>query len=62
MAGKLKRMSQVKQIQQLHSQGFGNKTIARNLDISKNTVKGYLGRYLSSKLSLASVMIHYCPN
>lgn len=56
MAGKPKRMSQVKQILQLHSQGFGNKTIARNLDISKNTVKSYLGKYRSSKLSLGTLL------
>ena len=56
MAGKPKRMSQVKQILQLHSQGYGNKTIARNLGISKNTVKSYLGKYRSSKLSLGTLL------
>ncbi len=56
MAGKPKRMSQVKQILQLHSQGCGNKTIARNLGISKNTVKSYLSKYRSSKLSLATLL------
>ncbi len=52
MAGKPKRMSQVKQILQLHKQGHGNKTIARNLGISKNTVKSYLRKYQSSKLMM----------
>lgn len=56
MAGKPKRMSQVKQILQLHKQGHGNKTIARNLSISKNTVKSYLGKYRSSKLSLDTLL------
>jgi transposase len=56
MAGKPKRMGQVKQILQLHSQGRGNKTIARNLGISKNTVKSYLGKYRSSKLSLDTLL------
>lgn len=56
MAGKPKRMSQVKQILQMHSQGYGNKTIARNLSISKNTVKSYLGKYKSSKLSLSTLL------
>ena len=56
MAGKPKRMSQVKQILQLHSQGNGNKTIARNLGISKNTVKSYLEKYRSSKISLATLL------
>ena len=56
MAGKPKRMSQVKQILQLHKQGHGNKTIARHLNISKNTVKSYLGKYRSSKLSLDTLL------
>nr|WP_319397619.1 IS21 family transposase [uncultured Carboxylicivirga sp.] len=49
-------MSQVKQILQLHNQGCGNKTIARNLGISKNTVKSYLSKYRSSKLSLSTLL------
>ncbi|MDA3817119.1 MAG: IS21 family transposase [Prolixibacteraceae bacterium] len=49
-------MSQVKQILQMHKQGCGNKTIARNLCISKNTVKNYLSKYLSSKLSLDTLL------
>lgn len=56
MAGKPKRMSQVKQILQLHNQGHGNKTIARNLGISKNTVKSYLKKYHSSKISLSTLL------
>lgn len=56
MAGKPKRMSQVKQILQLHKQGHGNKTIARHLSVSKNTVKSYLGKYRSSKLSLDTLL------
>ena len=56
MAGKPKRMSQVKQILQLHKQGYGNKAIARNLGISKNTVKSYLEKYRSSKLSLETLL------
>ena len=42
MAGKPKRMSQIKQLLQLHKQGKGKKEIARILGISKNTVKAYL--------------------
>ena len=56
MAGKPKRMSQVKQILQLHKQENGNKTIARHLNISKNTVKSYLEKYRSSKLSLDTLL------
>lgn len=42
MAGKTRPMSQIKQVIRLHQKGFGIKTIARNLGISKNTVKAYL--------------------
>lgn len=56
MAGKPKRMSQVKQILQLHSQSYGHKAIARDLGISKNTVKSYLNKYRSTKLSLTTLL------
>ncbi len=56
MAGKPKKMSQVKQILQIHKQGIGNKTIARNLGISKTTVKSYLEKYRSSKLSIETLL------
>ena len=42
MAGKPKRMSQIKQLIRLYQQGHGKKTIARQLGMSKNTVKAYL--------------------
>mgnify|MGYP006176029651 FL=1 len=42
MAGKPKPMSQIKQLIILNRQGNGVKTIARILDVSKNTVKTYL--------------------
>lgn len=42
MAGKPKPMSQIKQLIILNRHGKGVKTIARILDISKNTVKTYL--------------------
>jgi transposase len=45
MAGKPKEMSQIKQLLRMHSQGLGKQTIAKRLDISKNTVKSYLSRY-----------------
>ncbi len=56
MAGKPKRMSQVKQILQLHKQGTGIKTIASIIGISKNTVKSYLSKYKSSKISLDTLL------
>ncbi|WP_185957612.1 LuxR C-terminal-related transcriptional regulator [Saccharicrinis carchari] len=48
-------MSQ-EQILQQHNQGHGNKTIGRNLNISKNTVKSYLKKYRSSKISLSTLL------
>jgi len=42
MAGKPKPMSQIKQLLRLHQQGKGKKFIARSLNLSRNTVKGYL--------------------
>lgn len=42
MAGKPKPMSQIKQLLLLYDQGKGIKTIARTLQMSKNTVKSYI--------------------
>ena len=39
-------MSQIKQLLQLHKQGMKINTIARTLDISRNTVKSYLHKLL----------------
>lgn len=39
MAGKPKPMSQIKQLIRLYQAGTGKKTIARDLGLSKNTVK-----------------------
>jgi transposase len=50
MAGKPKRMSQIKQLIRLHKQGTGIKTIARKLCMSKNTVKSYLAKFEEGKL------------
>lgn len=44
MAGKPKSMSKIKQLLQLHKQGESKKSIARILDISRNTVKAYLDK------------------
>lgn len=56
MAGKPKRMSQIKQLLRLHQQGKGNKTIARSLNISKNTVKVYLDKLRSSKFKIDTLL------
>lgn len=49
MAGKPKRMGQIKQLILLHQQGHGIKTIARELGMSKNTVKSYLQKIAALK-------------
>ena len=56
MAGKPKPMSQIKQLLHLHKQGKGKKTIARDLGISKNTVKCYLDKYHSSKFNIETLL------
>ncbi|MCD6543424.1 MAG: IS21 family transposase [Flavobacteriaceae bacterium] len=56
MAGKPKRMSQVKQILRMHLQGKGIKTIAKALFISKNTVKNYLSKVLNTKVSIEALL------
>jgi transposase len=56
MAGKLRPMSQIKQLLQLHNQGKGIKFIARSLGISKNTVKTYLAKVVLSPLDIQSLL------
>ena len=56
MSGKPKRMSLVKQLLKLHCSGKGIKTIARTLQISKNTVKSYLRRIKDSGVALPSLL------
>lgn len=56
MAGKPKRMSQVKQILRLHQQGMGIKTIAKTLLISKNTVRGYLRKADTDSLPVTALL------
>lgn len=51
MAGKIKPMSQIKQLMLLQHQGHKIKAIARSLGISRNTVKSYLARVNDLKLS-----------
>jgi len=56
MAGKPKRMSQIKQLLLLHQQGEGKKSIARILGMSKNTVKTYLTKIETGKLDINSLL------
>ena len=56
MAGKPKRMSQIKQLLQLHEQGKSKKFIARSLGMSKNTVKVYLSKLALTTLDIQSLL------
>ena len=57
MAGKPKPMSQIKQLLRLHQQGSPKKTIARDLGISKNTVKAYLDKLSRLKTDVDSLLL-----
>lgn len=57
MAGKAKAMSQIKQLLRLHKQGDSIKSIARNLGISKNTVKAYLIKLATGQLSVTELLV-----
>ncbi len=56
MAGKSIRMSQIKQLMQLHKQGKRKKEIARILGMSKNTVKAYLQKLSNSKQNIDDLL------
>jgi len=56
MAGKPKRMSMIKQLLLLHQQGKNKKSIARELSISKNTVKAYLAKLESNDLDIEGLL------
>ena len=56
MAGKPKPMSQIKQLLRLHKQGNSIKSIARNLGISKNTVKSYLIKLATARLPIDELL------
>lgn len=56
MAGKPKRMGQIKQMILLRQQGNGVKTIARELGMSKNTVKTYLQKIEALKSSTEELL------
>jgi transposase len=56
MAGKPIIMSQVKQMLRLRQSGKGIKTIAKTLNISKNTVKSYIERAAATQMSTADLL------
>jgi transposase len=57
MAGKIKPMGQIKQLLQMHQKGRGRKTIARELGISKTTVKSYLEKLKSLNFGLDQLLV-----
>jgi len=56
MAGKIKRMSQIKQLLRLYKQGESKKAIARLLGMSKNTVKNYLYKIEGGKFNIDELL------
>ena len=56
MAGKPKPMSQVRQILRLYKDGYGKKTIASSLGISKNTIKNYLKKVVDQNKNIEDVL------
>ena len=56
MAGKPIIMSQIKQLLRLHKLGRSKRQIARNVGMSKNTVKQYLYRVQSTGMDIASLL------
>lgn len=56
MAGKSKEMSQIKQLLRLHKQGDSIKSIARNLGISKNTVKVYISKLEAGEIPITELL------
>ncbi|MBW6498876.1 MAG: IS21 family transposase [Bacteroidales bacterium] len=49
-------MSQIKQLIRLYQAGTGKKTIARDLGLSKNTVKAYISKLQSLKVDLGELL------
>lgn len=56
MSAKTKRMGTIKQLLQMHGQGFKYKVIARSLKMSKNTVKSYLRKIELSDVDIKSLL------
>lgn len=56
MAGKIVRMSKVKQMLLLHQQGMSNRKIAGELSIDKETVNNYIRKIKSSTMTIAELL------
>jgi transposase len=56
MSAKTKRMGTIKQLLQMHLKGQSCKAIARNLEMSKNTVKNYLRKIRESGVDITPLL------
>lgn len=56
MAGKLTRMSKIKQVLQLHREGFSNRRIASHLGLYKETVNGYIRKIKDCNFDIDSLL------
>lgn len=56
MAGKIRPMSQIKQLLIMHKKGSGKKEISRDLGISRNTVKAYLFKLMNLNYSIDELL------
>jgi transposase len=56
MAGINKRMSQIKQLLQMHRMGMGRKQIAKALGVSKTTVKSYLDKVTGGGMDVSCLL------
>jgi len=56
MAGKIKDMSNVKQMLRLHQNGVSNRQIAKELSVDKETVNRYVKRAKQDQLSIKELL------
>jgi transposase len=56
MAGKVTRMSKIKQVLQLHKSGFSNRRIASELNLYKGTVNTYIQKVKENRFEIDSLL------
>lgn len=57
MAGKITRMSKIKQLLRLHQQGVSNRQIAKTVGLYKGTVNSYIQKLHASKFSIDELLM-----